>query len=291
MRKPVRSVLLACVVMALWTPAAMAQEEPESVENARYEETRERGEEDFGLPPHLRIPESLAEMIDAVLHRNPGIRSAEAELNQIRLRAVQELTELHGRREQLWETAAILEGMLEAAEGSPPQPLEAFELRQGLADARASVAELEAQLRYELGIGAPMEMQGHEPVDTIPMVPQARRDTEAPESLRQVLQVPISIEFDDVELHEIFRFMSDSWDFNIVADVVVGAEKVRYLSIKDVTLREALRAFANQCEICFVLKDYGIFATSHERAMRIPGATIPEGIPLLVREEGLFRSP
>jgi hypothetical protein len=48
-------------------------------------------------------------------------------------------------------------------------------------------------------------------------------------------------------------------------------------------VRSLLLAIADQADgICFVARDYGLFVTSVERAWRMPGATIPEEVPLKV---------
>ena len=81
-------------------------------------------------------------------------------------------------------------------------------------------------------------------------------------------------------MRNILEFVSEYLDVNITVHPDVP-ELFTDLRLEGVKLREALRALSDQCEpLCFVIRDYGILATTREHAERIVAPTIPEDVPL-----------
>lgn len=101
------------------------------------------------------------------------------------------------------------------------------------------------------------------------------RDTK----IGQALQHRVGLTFEDIQLREITEFITGTYEINIVVDAGQGTIHVPYVNLMDISLLDALHALADQNGICFIIRDYGIFATTPARAASIPGPSIPEGIP------------
>ncbi|MCP4643450.1 MAG: hypothetical protein GY851_23585 [bacterium] len=239
-----------------------------------------------GLEP---LPDFLPELIEIAMMHNPEVLQAKAALAQAKadlyraqLEVAREVTSLAAERDELRRQAERLSAMV--AEGiAPNEPKQKH---------RASLAQLEAELRYAVGIGFPIPMEPpfmeehREHFEPEMMRPVARPGLDTvPKEMAEVLASPVSIEFDEsVTLEEMLSFVSEYQSINIVTELDVGEIDFK-MSIDDTPLRDYLTALTDQCEmLAFVIRDYGILATTRERAMRIDAPAIPENLPLLKME-------
>jgi hypothetical protein len=81
------------------------------------------------------------------------------------------------------------------------------------------------------------------------------------------------------------HFMNDYYSLGIVADAEAcrDTDAVLSLNLQGVPLKQCLLAVTDAMggKVCFVVRDYGILATTPQRAMEIYAPTIPADIPLL----------
>ncbi len=114
-------------------------------------------------------------------------------------------------------------------------------------------------------------------------IPQPRPAYEegTPENLRGPLASPVSFTFTDTSLIDICDFLAQQYEINITVDLVFTPPMIQ-IDLRDVPLRDALLALTDQMgDACFVMRDYGLFLTTRERAQTLAGVTIPEDVPYL----------
>ena len=79
---------------------------------------------------------------------------------------------------------------------------------------------------------------------------------------------------------EIFDFMSNTYEINITVDLAFTPPTIRQINLRNVPLRSVFLALADKMgDACFVIRDYGLFLTTRERAQTLAGPTIPEDVP------------
>jgi transposase-like protein len=163
---------------------------------------------------------------------------------------------------------------------------EYMEAQKQLAQAEAAVAKLEAATQVVGSKGSTPNVSREWGLLNQTRVPSPRpvlsNDDET--ELAQMLRSPINIEFEEATLREMSGFISEYVGLNIVIDVGLrAADEPASIKLEDVPLKDGLMALADAYgDVCFVIRDYGVFATTAERAMTINAPTIPANIPLLV---------
>lgn len=113
-------------------------------------------------------------------------------------------------------------------------------------------------------------------------IPQPRPDFSegTPENLTRILANPVSFIFTEISVMDIFGFISDTYDLYITVDLAFTPPVIRHIELRNVPLRNALLALTDQMgDACFVIRDYGLFLTTRERAGTLAGVTIPEDVP------------
>ena len=251
--------------------------------------------EEIVFPP---VPEDLGAMIEVALRSNPDLARLEAELHAARMKVTQEITEVHNALKKLRAQAARardqLKSALAAAEkGVVPARVSRANAEQALVLAESELGELMARARYLVGAGMPGSMSAMEPFPSPPPgVPTPRpthEDDKRP--IQQILDTSVSIDFEDEQLVDILDFLADFVGVNISPDAAAGHIIVYDITTRNVPVRDALLALTDLCEpLCFVVRDYGILATTRARAQTIPGPSIPEDIPFFAPEEPPVRT-
>lgn len=115
-------------------------------------------------------------------------------------------------------------------------------------------------------------------------IPQPRPAYEegTPEDLRGSLASPVSFVFNDISVMDIFDFFFEQYELSITVDLVFPPPQIRHVELRNVPMRSALLALTDQMgDACFVIRDYGLFLTTRERAQTLAGPTIPEDVPYL----------
>ncbi len=255
---------------------------------------------DPAKPPLATSPasKSLAEMFELALRSNPEVvqaeatvRQAEADLNQVRLKVMQEvITAYHEGRKQrellgyYEEEAENFRKRFEVGQATQGEGNQAF--RQ-LAATKASLAQTEAQLLYILGTGyGKMSVEGPKGVTPIgpaaavpPMVAPALPSPRIPDKFIKFLDASIDMSFGEGEkLRDVFAILRDVTGLNFILDEGIELDdSLRTpLKLSDVTVRNFLLALVDKFEgICFVFRDYGVFVTSRENAATLRSRTIP----------------
>jgi len=225
-----------------------------------------------GLP---EVPAAaLEEMLTIALRSNPEIlqaeaalRKAQADLNQARLKATQEVIGAFIERQR-----APLDG--------PNAAL----------DAKARVAQTEAQLRYLLGLGGTVTSEGTVAQPVRP-TPEPLRRPELSAEMKEVLAKEVTLAFEGepsdpntrgATLGDIIERLKD-FDSGLSAVIDNSVPFIKTATSVNLTqkpLRALLLLLADRYKLCFVFRDYGLFVTTPERAVRMYAPTIPEDTPL-----------
>ncbi len=243
------------------------------------------------------VPDKLEDIVELAQRTSPEViiaeaqlREAEARLRQARLEATQQAI-LAQRNRRIAELARRnvqeVEQKYQAGRGTT----------QELLAAQERLAELEAALassNVTLEMMAAQYGGGASPVDPLnapPRIPAERPvlPQTAENDVQEALNNPVSIEFSDVSVSDIAEFLSEYVGVNIVVDPASDRPVVS-VRLSDVPLRDALIALADLGQdVCFVIRDHFIFATTRERAMQISAPTIPENIPLYLPADSVVR--
>jgi len=102
-----------------------------------------------------------------------------------------------------------------------------------------------------------------------------------PERYQEALDQPVTIEFDEVPLRDVFEYLRDSYDaLNFVFEEGIADLPVT-LHLVETPLGQALQALSelHGGELCFVVRDYGILITDISHVRLMPGPTIPAYVP------------
>jgi biopolymer transport protein ExbD len=225
--------------------------------------------------PEAPLP-PLDELMERALDQSPDIAAAraelqraEAELRRVEMDTVRQLTTLH---EQIDALRAMADELRKRADLGSATFSETREMTTRLAEARA-------QLQYL--VGAPPPRFPHS--RAAPPHPELQRTTvprpEVADPFREKLDQSVSISFDNEALLQVLEFVTDYLEVNFIVDPAVAEEPVT-VRLNDVPLRQALLALADMADLAFVIRDYGVFATTRDRAMTIEAPSIPEDLPL-----------
>jgi hypothetical protein len=158
-----------------------------------------------------------------------------------------------------------------------------------MADAQSQVARLDGELGLMLGsrtvppsITAPSE----ESSDLGPMVRKERPPLESirNEEILKALGAPATIQFDDAKFAGVGDYIEEYFSINMAIDkAIIERNDTVNVRIEDAPLSAALLAISDACtDTCFLIRNYGIFATTRDKAQRINAPCIPEDVPLYV---------
>jgi hypothetical protein len=228
------------------------------------------GKSDPGTEPAIEnAPATLDEALAKALDNHPDIVAAkakltlaEAELNRTRMEVARKII-------GLW---SVLQAQKEKAERNRAlQANNSISMEEVIA-ARASLAQSETELRYLIGQIVPPGVRTHG-FAIAGGSPRAPRGP-IPEKVREALIAPTQIDFIDEKLSNVLDYLMDLHhiDFQLDAKAFEGKgfavdkEKIG-LSIKGVPLAAGLQALEDKHPpLRFVVRDYGILATTSSRA-------------------------
>jgi hypothetical protein len=312
MKTKVLSFLLLGAVTALATSAVLAQDAPSDPRSAPWAPVAQpetpRAIQAVPAAPDMRVSPPIAvkksdrldDIIAEVVKSSPDVqvaeaqlREAEAKLRQTQMQAVQKATEAYQQRIRAEETAnaskEALKKIQERKEAGTASPEEVVRAQQALAEAQAEIARYGTELQSMLGAGLKALRDSFSPPDTLfqkPLVQQPRPTLESVKNqdIKVTLDAPISIEFEKIDLTAINDYLSQYTDLNIATDpeLVENGEQFS-VRLTDVPVKEILLALADcSANTCFLVRDYGIFATTRDKAQQIAAPCIPDTVPLYV---------
>ena len=250
-----------------------------------------------------KLPETLSGMIGLALRSNPDIllaearlKEAEAELNQARIKVTQEVVTTHQQYEISGSRLKLTRHLFESNEASQDTMLER----------KQEQVRLEAKLRYLVGVGsnAPSlpwasgydtgqprlafneitARTGSDRADTA-------SDPKISDEVRMKLNTKVTCNFVDKPLAEVIQYFGSQADLTFIPspelkdleETALGgggviARRVPKISLTlgEVPLYTAMIAIADSYEYWFVIRDYGVFVTSMNKAKMIHAPTIPE---------------
>jgi outer membrane protein TolC len=276
---------IAGVLPLLAFPVLLAQHSPA------------RGKGDIISLVEAPTPQTLEEMLAAALRSNPDIllaeaklRQAQAELNQARLQVTQRVATLYYDRkkqqqlkEELGVVARIVEQQVKAGRGTPKELTEAI-LNQ--AEAEAKLSQVEADIRYVVGLGGELHFPEEERAEADREEEEAPpRRPEIPPETRKLLEMPWKVEWQQISLRDALTQLQQAAGDEVafLLDPDIDGEELQFtLSFpREIPLRNVLLALTDfQDELCFVVRDYGILLTPYERAATMDSPTIPADVPL-----------
>ncbi len=264
----IRDLLMVSLCLFLMAGAYAQPEHPEEPEHPPM---------DHFLP---EVPEQLEEMIGMAMEMNPDValaeaqlRAAAAELRQVRLEVVRELTGLQHERMALGMAIDRLHRL--ADEGRVPE--------EEMVELHTAMGELNAQARYLIGHGFPIESPLDGPhMPERPFVPAERPAFNEAQSALLDTRLPGGGN-EVVSLEELIDGINEAAGVALVPDLDIDLddEVVLPASEEGMTLRHFFGMLADQREyLCFVFRDYGILVTHRDRAEHLDAPTIPEDVPL-----------
>jgi len=272
--------------------------ETEAVEVSSVEPEPSTPGERLAPPSASSLPETLDAAIAEAMSGNPDIALAEAnllaasaELRRTRMEVVQQVTDSYQTLERSRSSLERANQMYKDGLLGYPEWLG----QQQQAEKPVS------ELRYLLGKGVPGEATpARGGLGTKPFLGGLSSDVPGlsakgallryarptmPDGMTELLEKATDIEFEDTSPMEFLSLAADIYGCGVVLDagVVASASIVTYLNMSQVPFEQALLAVTDATggRICFVIRDYGILATTPERAMEIYAPTIPADIPVL----------
>ncbi len=216
-----------------------------------------------------------------VLIAEAQLREAEAKLQQARLQAAERVTQGEFDRIALGkmrENLALVQESWKAGRIS----------QQELAEAEARLNQIEANV-------AKQEVYLEMLTESVPDTPHAAQmSVPVPVHGKQMARPKMPEEFSDrlqvqggdpiagrLTVEELASLINAQFSLNMVVDIQV-ADQLAQVNMQgpDTTLAGILTAIADSANVCFVVRDYGVFLTSREQAATIVAPTIPEDVPL-----------
>jgi len=227
----------------------------------------------------------LGEVMGQALEFNPEIRAIRAEIQALmaRLEQLEMKTAADVVRKKV-ELRRLVDRQKALRLNDAPSP----ELPMLDADIAARKMELDYMLgaRGDRPFGDQVRVMKFTGTDGPVLAPIAMRFgrerpglEEAPEHIRTALDGErISLDFEDMELENVVSLLSTRMKLNVVLDTAVRSTNVN-MNIKELPYGQAFLALAEANGLAFIIRDYGIFVTTRDRAVSIPGPSIPEGVP------------
>jgi hypothetical protein len=242
------------------------------------------------------VPTSLDEMIAAALKTSPEVllmearlRQAQAELNQARLKVTREVITTFNEKKQRTSALESVERRLKeltALTGAgSASPREVSEAKLLVGEAQLKVAQSDAEMRYLLGVGTQVYRDHINDLD--PAAARRRRTVARPQQTPEALVEPLGRQvkgpFAVTNLGELTSRLAADAGVSIIIDaqaVPSPADVAISMAVREpLPLSSALHALADQYDLCFLLRDYGIFVTKGQRARAIRAPAIPDDTP------------
>ncbi|MFP6581025.1 MAG: hypothetical protein VCD00_00550 [Candidatus Hydrogenedentota bacterium] len=236
------------------------------------------------LSESSNTPESA---VQSALQHSPEIRKAElavelaqADLRLVRARITRDVIALHAKVTSLRKQKKHVQLLAKNGVAEP------FDVEQVL----MSLAEMEGELKYLTGSRDSVDRKSvldNLLVGVVAEKPVAvKRPAIAKEThIWEILQQPCSLIFDNIRWPDLMKIVSENYDLNINVDATLTEVVVPGINIKGESMYNSFLALTDLFltkqneEICFVIRDYGIFLTTRDHAARIPGPSIPTNIP------------
>jgi hypothetical protein len=243
----------------------------------------------------------LDELLAKALRDNPDlsvasakVQEAEANLNQVRLQVAQKVVALHqqlgAQRAMVRQAEAELARLRTLRETGVAHAGDALAAESALQKAKANLAKAEAEMTYLIGqqpAGVVLHLSRHVPERRINVrlgpddrggpVPPAALSRPVAEKIRKALDMPINLPrgsgFENTKLGEILEFLQDRVTnaVNIQANsTALGDQPVTVRLAAPVSLGAFLQLLEDRLGVRFVVRDYGIVATTREEVP--PGA-------------------
>lgn len=243
---------------------------------------------------------ALGDVMDRALEFNPEIRAIRAEiqalmarLEQLEMKTAADVVRKRAEIQHLQSRRAADQKLVEKE----------FKTPQELAELDAEIAALELEMKYLTGAAPAVAPRGDRtrvirfsndasPPAAAPFVvglgqPRPEISAIANEKLKAALSQPVSLVFEKTSLQKIVTFIDGIYEMNFNVDVSVREMPID-IDLSDVSIRDALTALTDaNPDLAFIVRDYGVFATTRDRAISIPGPSIPEGVPYSPRASAM----
>lgn len=233
----------------------------------------------------------LAELIERAQQNSPEVliaeaqlREAEARLQQARLEAVGKVTQIYFDRAGLKTMKRTFSEIQKKAELGIATHEEVAEAEMRLSQAEAKVTSQEAYLEV-LSKRALTEKKEADPASPKRSLVSAKRidRPKLPEEFRTQLKMTAkstsltgTFTSDDLTL-----YLAEQFNVNLAIDVsLMNIAFQVNLTDSNPSLGNLLTALTDSAEVCFIVRDYGLFMTSIRRAERTNAPAIPEDLPL-----------
>ncbi len=245
--------------------------------------------------------QELSIVMDRSLEFNPEIRAIRAEIEALVARLKQlemkTATDVARKGVEIRRLKEKREKDRELVEKKLKRPEELMELD-------AEIAARDIEFKYLVGSNSPKTtlrvtqdrprgMEFLDGSDIVALAPAFPGSTEprpgletAPADIREALNgEKFDLDFKEMALEDVVRLLGEKYGLNAVLDPVVRSMGIT-ANLKKVTLAQALSAMADAQGLAFIVRDYGVFVTTQDRALNVAGPSIPEGLPY--REGGLM---
>lgn len=232
------------------------------------------------LGPDTALPDEPGELFTMALEHNPKIRAAQAELDaasarldQLRSEVLRTVATLHA---QVKELSSAMRNV--KSKNGSPEEMQAMDAR---------IRAVQEDLRYSVGIPQRWQNQAiplrFTETKRVHAVPELEGEIDRPKvdsATTELLSTPVSITFEDENLGNILQFVGESTECTFLCDPAISEKKIPYINLSDIKLKALLQALSDVTEdTVFVIRDYGIFATTRAQAYTLAAPSVPD-IPL-----------
>jgi hypothetical protein len=244
-------------------------------------------------PQLADVPRNLAEMLAVALRSNPEVlqaeakvRQAQADLNQARLKVMEEVvTAFHEREKQqaaIRSTEQTFARIKEMVKVGKVNEAELFGAEQAYAESKAKLLQNEARARYILGLGGLGGDTGGMSA-AAPAAPPVRKTPRArppiPEKYLKALEKKVSRPIDLNTGAALAESLQEELG-TLVINTLGNMNWNNHLKFEDQPLHVVLTAAADLCGVVLVFRDYGVLLSSRQRAATMNAPTFPEDVPL-----------
>jgi hypothetical protein len=242
------------------------------------------------------VPTNLDQMIATALRASPEVllaeaklRQAQAELNQARLKVTRELVsafnEKKARQSGLLGAERNLAMTTKLHQQGSTGASDVEVARAKLGEAELGIAQADAEIRYLLGVGSlfdPTQLRESAGPAAPRQLPNPRA-FRIPEALTEPLARQVTVKFDKTTMEDVVNTLASQANVSMVIDQQVGFDLTNPITLSlnaPVAFSAVLRALADQNDLVFILRDYGILVTNEGRAVSLRGPTIPDATPM-----------
>ena len=232
----------------------------------------------------------LDKAIDLALRQNPdvvlaesNVRSAQAELNAVRLQVSRDLAGAYAERREHEQRIEHLRQQLARnqvlyREGRIPQG-ETTELMIQLAAADGTLASIDARIRYLIGDG------GRAVASDPSSSPKALKRRGWTADQAELLESKLTLSFEDAAIEDVLAAIEVALGGKVKFGRDVhgpGGARVS-IAVEDMTLGQVLSLLADSVYMAFVKREYGFMVTSRDAAMQTQAPAFPEDLPVTLR--------